>query len=139
MMKRPFLIIIISLILIQPVNAKTIKWDVEVQSTNADLLKCIKVVELKSKRSLLNSLAGAGIISQTPTNLTLQNNCKEGIKGLANVKLLDGDGFMVDDWPLQFNVQRKALSKSSFEFLTGPIKWKKIKSALIEFKNLETF
>ena len=62
--------LITSLLIFQPVNAKNIKWDVEVQSNNTELLKCIKVVELKSKRSLLNTLSGVGIISETPTNLT---------------------------------------------------------------------
>jgi len=133
----PFLIT--SLLVFQPVNAKTIKWDVEVQSNNTELLKCIKVVELKSKRSLLNSLSGMGIISETPTNLTLQNNCKDGIKGFADIKLLDSDGFMVDEWPESFSIGRKALSKKSFKFLTGPLKWKKVKSALIEFSQLETY
>jgi len=131
--------LITSLLVFQPVNAKTIKWDVEVQSNNAELLKCIKVVELKSKRSLLNSLSGMGIISETPTNLTLQNNCKDGIKGFADIKLLDSDGFMVDNWPESFSIGRKALSKKSFKFLTGPLKWKKVKSALIEFSQLETY
>jgi hypothetical protein len=131
--------LITSLLIFQPVNAKNIKWDVEVQSNDTELLKCIKVVELKSKRSLLNTLSGVGIISETPTNLTLQNNCKDGIKGFFTVKLLDGDGFMVDDYPDNFNIGRKALAKKSFEFLTGPLKWKKVRSALIEFSQLETY
>ena len=71
--------------------------------------------------------------------MTLQNNCKDGIKGFITVKLLDGDGFMVDDYPDNFNIGRKALIKKSFEFLTGPLKWKKVRSALIEFSQLETY
>ena len=30
-------------------------------------------------------------------------------------------------------------TKMSFEFLTSPLKWKKIKSALLEFSTLETY
>ena len=140
LMKKLILILffIFSFLNIQSVSAKTVKWDFEVKSTE-ELIKCIKVLEVKSKRSLLSSITGMGIVSETPTIVKLQNNCKEGIKGWFRIKLLDEDGFMIDDWLEDFSVGRKALTKNSFEFLTSPLKWKKIKSVLLEFDKLETY
>ncbi len=132
------ILVIFSFLNIQSVNAKTVKWDFEVKSTNTELIKCIKVLEVKSKRSMLSSITGMGIISSTPTIVKLQNNCKEGISGWFRIKLLDEDGFMIDDWLEDFSVGRKALTKNSFELLTSPLKWKKIKSVLLEFDKLET-
>ena len=133
------ILVIFSFLNIQSVNAKTVKWDFEVKSTNTELIKCIKVLEVKSKRSMLSSITGMGIISSTPTIVKLQNNCKEGISGFVQIKLLDKDGFMLDDYPQSFGIERKGLTKMSFEFLTSPLKWKKVKSALLEFSTLETY
>ena len=139
--KKIFLILffIFSFLNIQSANAKTVKWDFEVKSTNTELIKCIKVLEVKSKRSALSSIIGMGIASETPTIVKIQNKCKEGIKGRFRIKLLDEDGFMIDDWLEDFSVGRKALTKNSFELLTSPLKWRKLKSALLVFDDLETF
>ena len=138
--KKIFLILffIFSFLNIQSANAKTVKWDFEVKSTE-ELIKCIKVVEVKSKRSRMSSIIGMGIISETPTIVKMQNKCKYGIKGWFRIKLLDKDGFELDSWLEEFNIGRKGLTKNSFKFLTSPLKWKKIKSALLEFDQLKTY
>ena len=139
-MKKLILILffIFSFLNIQSANAKTVKWDFEVKSTE-ELIKCIKVLEVKSKRSLLSSITGMGIISPTPTIVKIQNKCNEGIKGWFRMKLLDKDGFMLDDILQEFSIGRKGLTKNSFEFLTSPLKWKKLKSAVLEFDTLKTY
>ena len=108
-MKKLILILffIFSFLNIQSVSAKTVKWDFEVKSTNTELIKCIKVLEVKSKRSLLSSITGMGIVSETPTIVKMQNKCKEGIKGWFRIKLLDEDGFMIDDWLEQSGADKK--------------------------------
>ena len=139
-MKKILLVtLLFSFLNIQSANAKTVKWDFEVKSTNTELIKCIKVLEVKSKRSAMSSIIGMGIVSETPTIVKIQNKCKEGIKGRFRIKLLDEDGFMIDDWLEKFSVGRKGLTKISFEFLTSPLKWKKVKSALLEFSTMETY
>ena len=138
--KKIFLILffIFSFLNIQSANAKTVKWDFEVKSTE-ELIKCIKVVEVKSKRSALSSIIGMGIASETPTIVKMQNKCKYGIKGWFRIKLLDKDGFEHESWLEEFSIGRKGLTKNSFKFLTSPLKWKKIKSALLEFDQLKTY
>ena len=139
-MKKLILILffIFSFLNIQSVSAKTVKWDFEVKSTE-ELIKCIKVVEVKSKRSRMSSIIGMGIISETPTIVKMQNKCKYGIKGWFRIKLLDKDGFQLESHLEEFSIGRKGLTKNSFEFLTSPLKWKKLKSAVLEFDTLKTY
>jgi len=93
-MKKILLVtLLFSFLNIQSANAKTVKWDFEVKSTE-ELIKCIKVVEVKSKRSRMSSIIHLGLLSETPTIVKIQNKCKEGIKGRFRIKLLDEDGFM---------------------------------------------
>ena len=113
--------------------AKTKSMKFEVSSMNSELIKCLKIIDVKSKRSLLKTLGNMGIHSETGFIIRIQNNCSETLKGYLQFKLLDQEGFVVEDWPnIEFSVGRKGISKTTFKFLIGTLAWRKIKSALIE-------
>ncbi len=131
-MKKIFIIIFFSLIT-QNANAKTVKWDVESTSTNTKIFECLKVIDVKSKRSALAALSNMGMYTETPFIVRIQNNCKDEIKGSFKIKLLDSDGFMLEDWLEDFKIGRKGLTKVTFEMLLSSLKWKKVKSVLLEF------
>ena len=71
--------------------------------------------------------------TETPFIVRIQNNCKDEIKGSFKIKLLDSDGFMLEDWLEDFKIGRKGLTKVTFEMLLSSLKWKKVKSVLLEF------
>ena len=131
-MKKIFIIIFLTLIT-QNANAKTVKWDVESTSTNTKIFECLKVIDVKSKRSALAALSNMGMYTETPFIVRIQNNCKDEIKGSFKIKLLDSDGFMLEDWLEDFKIGRKGLTKVTFEMLLSSLKWKKVKSVLLEF------
>ena len=131
-MKKIFIIIFLTLIT-QNANAKTMKWDVESTSTNTKIFECLKVIDVKSKRSALAALSNMGMYTETPFIVRIQNNCKDEIKGSFKIKLLDSDGFMLEDWLEDFKIGRKGLTKVTFEMLLSSLKWKKVKSVLLEF------
>ena len=131
-MKKIFIIIFLTLIT-QNANAKTVKWDVESTSTDTKNFECLKVIDVKSKRSALAALSNMGMYTETPFIVRIQNNCKEEIKGSFKIKLLDSDGFMLEDWLEDFKIGRKGLTKVTFEMLLSSLKWKKVKSVLLEF------
>ena len=73
--------------------AKTLKWNFEKSSQESELINCIKIVDIKSKRSLFESLSNMGLSNETPFIVRLQNNCSEQILGSYDIKFLDVDGF----------------------------------------------
>ena len=116
--------------------AKTLKWNFEKSSQESELINCIKIVDIKSKRSLFESLSNMGLSNETPFIVRLQNNCSEQILGSYDIKFLDVDGFVVDKWFADFKLPRKGIQKQTFTVLLGPIKWSKIKKnreTLLEF------
>src|SRR6056300_842722 len=113
--------------------AKTLKWNFEKSSQENELINCIKIIDVKSKRSLFESLSNMGLSNETPFIVRLQNNCSEQILGSYDIKFLDTDGFVVDKWFADFKLPRKGIQKQTFKVLLGPIKWSKIKN------NRETF
>lgn len=116
--------------------AKTLKWNFEKSSQESELINCIKIVDIKSKRSLFESLSNMGLSNETPFIVRLQNNCSEQILGSYDIKFLDTDGFVVDKWFADFKLPRKGIQKQTFTVLLGPIKWSKIKKnreTLLEF------
>lgn len=134
MIKKITLFCILFLVLFSKgVNAKTVNWDFETQSTNFEKLECLKVIDVKSNRSALTALANMGMYTETPFIVRIQNNCKDEIEGSFTIKLLDKDGFMLEDWLENFKIGRKGLRKVSFEMLLSSLKWKKVKSVLLEF------
>ena len=130
-MKKILIIIFVTLIT-QNANAKTVKWDVESTSTNTKIFECLKVIDVKSKRSAIAALSNMGMYTETPFIVRIQNNCKDEIKGSFRIKLLDSDGFMLEDWLEDFKIGRKGLTKVTFEMLLSSLKWKKVKSVLLE-------
>ncbi len=138
-MKKVILILffIFSFLNIQSANAKTQKWKFEAQSANADLIKCIKIVDVKSKRSALKTLSNMGLGSETGFIVRLQNNCTDEIVGTYKFKVLDKEGFIVEEkYFVDFRVGRKGISKQTFEIIIGTIAWskiKKVRNALLEF------
>jgi len=131
-MKKLLSIVVLSLLLSENIYAKTNSMEFDVESTDTNLINCIKVIDVKSKRSFLKTLGNLGIGSETGFIIRLQNNCSETLKGYLNFKLLDKEGFVVEDWSdIEFSVGRKGISKSTFKFLIGTIAWKKIESSLI--------
>lgn len=117
-------------------SAKTLKWNFEKSSQESELINCIKIVDIKSKRSLFESLSNMGLSNETPFIVRLQNNCSEQILGSYDIKFLDADGFVVDKWFADFKLPRKGIQKQTFTVLLGPIKWSKIKKnreTLLEF------
>ena len=117
-------------------SAKTLKWNFEKSSQESELINCIKIVDIKSKRSLFESLSNMGLSNETPFIVRLQNNCSEQILGSYDIKFLDADGFVVDKWFANFKLPRKGIQKQTFTVLLGPIKWSKIKKnreTLLEF------
>ena len=127
-MKKVILILffIFSFLNIQSVSAKTQKWDFEVQSVDKDLIKCIKVIDVKSKRSALSTLGNMGW-SDTGFIVRLQNKCSEEIKGTYEFKILDKDGFIVDDKYEEFRIGRKGISKQTFKIYMHALSWGKVK------------
>ena len=137
-MKKVILILffIFSFLNIQSVSAKTLKWNFEKSSQENELINCIKIIDIKSKRSLFESVANMGLTNETPFVVRLQNNCSEQIIGKYYIKFLDRDGFEVDNWFSDFKLPRKGIQKQTFTVLLGPIKWSKIKKnreTLLEF------
>ena len=117
-------------------SAKTLKWNFEKSSQESELINCIKIVDIKSKRSLFESLSNMGLSNETPFIVRLQNNCSEQILGSYDIKFLDADGFVVDKWFANFKLPRKGIQKQTFTVFLGPIKWSKIKKnreTLLEF------
>jgi hypothetical protein len=130
------LFFIFSFLNIQSVSAKTLKWNFEKSSQENELINCIKIIDIKSKRSLFESVANMGLTNETPFVVRLQNNCSEQIIGKYYIKFLDRDGFEVDNWFSDFKLPRKGIQKQTFTVLLGPIKWSKIKKnreTLLEF------
>jgi len=116
--------------------AKTLKWNFEKSSQENELINCIKIVDIKSKRSLFESVSNMGLLNETPFIVRLQNNCSEQILGSYDIKFLDSDGFEVDNWFSDFKLPRKGIQEQTFKVLLGPIKWSKIKKnrdILLEF------
>ena len=131
------LFFIFSFLNIQSVSAKTLKWNFEKSSQENELINCIKIIDIKSKRSLFESVANMGLTNETPFVVRLQNNCSEQIIGKYWIKFLDKDGFEVDHWFSDFKLPRKGIQKQTFTVLLGPIKWSKIKKnreTLLEFQ-----
>ena len=131
------LFFIFSFLNIQSVSAKTLKWNFEKSSQENELINCIKIIDIKSKRSLFESVANMGLTNETPFVVRLQNNCSEQIIGKYYIKFLDRDGFEVDNWFSDFKLPRKGIQKQTFTVLLGPIKWSKIKKnreTLLEFQ-----
>ncbi len=136
-MKKIFLFLIFSIFFTESVYAKTLKWNFEKSSQENELINCIKIIDIKSKRSLFESVANMGLTNETPFVVRLQNNCSEQIIGSYDIKFLDKDGFEVDKWFSDFKLPRKGIQKQTFKVLLGPIKWSKIKKnreTLLEFR-----
>ena len=136
-MKKIFYTIILSFFLTNFSYAKTLNWKFEKTSQENELINCIKIVDIKSKRSMFESLANMGLTNETPFVVRLQNNCSEQILGSYDIKFLDNDGFKVAAWFADFKLPRKGIQKQSFTVLLGPIKWSKIKKnreTLLEFR-----
>lgn len=136
-MKKIFYVIVLSFFLTNFSNAKTLNWKFEKTSQENDLINCIKIIDIKSKRSMFESLSNMGLTNETPFVVRLQNNCSEQILGSYDIKFLDKDGFEVKKWFADFKLPRKGIQKQSFTVLLGPIKWSKIKKnreTLLEFR-----
>lgn len=135
-MKKIFLTILFTLVLSGSAFAKTQKWDFEVKSIDKDLINCIKVVDIKSKRNALSTLGNMGW-SDTGFIVRLQNNCSEQITGAYDFKMLDKDGFVVDDYFQEFRIGRKGISKQTFKIRMHTLSWSKVKkvtTAELDFK-----
>lgn len=135
-MKRLFFVVIIVLFFNQVAFAKTQRWDFEVQAIDKDLINCIKVVDIKSKRNALSTLGNMGW-SDTGFIVRLQNNCSEQITGAYDFKMLDKDGFVVDDYFQEFRIGRKGISKQTFKIRMHTLSWRKVKkvtTAELDFK-----
>ena len=136
-MKKIIYLLIISLFLTKASYAKTLKWKFEKTSQENKLINCIKIIDIKSKRSILESLSTMGLTNETPFVVRLQNNCSKQILGSYDIKFLDKDGFEVEKWFADFKLPRKGIQKQTFTVLLGPIKWSKIKKnreTLLEFR-----
>ena len=125
-MKKIFFIIIVVVFFNQIAFAKTQNWDFELQSVDKDLINCIKVIDVKSKRNALSTLGNMGW-SDTGFIVRLQNNCGEEIKGAYEFKMLDKDGFVVDDYFQEFRIGRKGISKQTFKLRMHALSWGKVK------------
>ena len=135
-MKKIIYLLIISLFLTNASYAKTLKWKFEKTTQENKLINCVKIIDIKSKRSILESLSTMGLTNETPFVVRLQNNCSKQILGSYNIKFLDKDGFEVEKWFADFKLPRKGIQKQTFTVLLGPIKWSKIKKnreTLLEF------
>ena len=136
-MKKIFYTIILSLFLTNFSYAKTLNWKFEKTSQENELINCINIVDVKSKRSIFESMSNMGLTNETPFVVRLQNNCSEQIIGSYDIKFLDKDGFEVESWFSDFKLPRKGIQKQTFTVLLGPIKWSKIKKnreTLLEFR-----
>ena len=136
-MKKIFYIIILSFFLTNFSYAKTLNWKFEKTSQENELINCINIVDVKSKRSIFESMSNMGLTNETPFVVRLQNNCSQQILGSYDIKFLDKDGFEVESWFSDFKLPRKGIQKQTFKVLLGPIKWSKIKKnreTLLEFR-----
>lgn len=136
-MKKIFYTIILSLFLTNFSYAKTLNWKFEKTSQENELINCINIVDVKSKRSIFESMSNMGLTNETPFVVRLQNNCSQQILGSYDIKFLDKDGFEVESWFSDFKLPRKGIQKQTFTVLLGPIKWSKIKKnreTLLEFR-----
>ena len=66
--------------------AKTLKWNFEKTSQENELINCVKIIDIKSKRSILDSMSTMGLTNDTPFVVRLQNNCSEQIPFLGSLK-----------------------------------------------------
>ena len=135
-MKKIFYTIILSFFLTNFSYAKTLNWKFEKTSQENELINCINIVDVKSKRSIFESMSNMGLTNETPFVVRLQNNCSQQILGSYDIKFLDKDGFEVESWFSDFKLPRKGIQKQTFKVLLGPIKWSKIKKnreTLLEF------
>ena len=136
-MKKIFYTIILSFFLTNLSYAKTLNWKFEKTSQENELINCIKIIDIKSKRSIFDSVSTMGLLNETPFVVRLQNNCSKQILGSYDIKFLDKEGFEVDKWFSDFKLPRKGIQKQTFKVLLGPIKWSKIKKnreTLLEFR-----
>ena len=136
-MKKIFYTIILSLFLTNFSYAKTLNWKFEKTIQENELINCINIVDVKSKRSIFESMSNMGLTNETPFVVRLQNNCSQQILGSYDIKFLDKDGFEVESWFSDFKLPRKGIQKQTFTVLLGPIKWSKIKKnreTLLEFR-----
>ena len=136
-MYRIFYALVISLFFTNFSYAKTLNWKFEKTSQENELINCINIVDIKSKRSIFESMSNMGLTNETPFVVRLQNNCSEQILGSYDIKFLDKDGFEVESWFSDFKLPRKGIQKQTFTVLLGPIKWSKIKKnreTLLEFR-----
>ena len=136
-MKKIFYTIILSFFLTNFSYAKTLNWKFEKTSQENELINCINIIDVKSKRSIFESMSNMGLTNETPFVVRLQNNCSQQILGSYDIKFLDKDGFEVESWFSDFKLPRKGIQKQTFTVLLGPIKWSKIKKnreTLLEFK-----
>jgi len=136
-MKKIFYTIILSFFLTNFSYAKTLNWKFEKTSQENELINCIKIIDIKSKRSIFDSVSTMGLLNETPFVVRLQNNCSKQILGSYDIKFLDKEGFEVDKWFSDFKLPRKGIQKQTFKVLLGPIKWSKIKKnreTLLEFR-----
>ena len=136
-MKKIFYTIILSFFLTNFSYAKTLNWKFEKTSQENELINCINIVDVKSKRSIFESMSNMGFTNETPFVVRLQNNCSQQILGSYDIKFLDKDGFEVESWFSDFKLPRKGIQKQTFTVLLGPIKWSKIKKnreTLLEFR-----
>tara|TARA_B100001248_G_C27361104_1_gene446532 strand:+ start:167 stop:649 length:483 start_codon:yes stop_codon:yes gene_type:complete len=135
-MKNFIFIIVFSVILSVNAYAKKLNWKFEKSSQENELINCIKIIDVKSNRSVFDSVSTMGMTNETPFVVRLQNNCSEQIIGSYDIKFLDKDGFEVEKWFSDFKLPRKGIQKQTFRVLLGPIKWSKIKKnreVLLEF------
>ena len=135
-MKNFIFIIVFSVILSVNAHAKKLNWKFEKTSQENELINCIKIIDVKSNRSVFDSVSTMGMTNETPFVVRLQNNCSEQIIGSYDIKFLDKDGFEVEKWFSDFKLPRKGIQKQTFRVLLGPIKWSKIKKnreVLLEF------
>lgn len=136
-MKRIFLALTFFFVLTNNSYAKTLNWKFEKTSQENELINCINIIDVKSKRSIFESMSNMGLTNETPFVVRLQNNCSEQILGSYDIKFLDKDGFEVESWFSDFKLPRKGIQKQTFTVLLGPIKWSKIKKnreTLLEFR-----
>ena len=135
--EKIFYTIILSFFLTNFSYAKTLNWKFEKTSQENELINCINIVDVKSKRSIFESMSNMGLTNETPFVVRLQNNCSQQILGSYDIKFLDKDGFEVESWFSDFKLPRKGIQKQTFTVLLGPIKWSKIKKnreTLLEFR-----
>ena len=114
------------------IEAKTKKWNFEVEKYDNNLNNCITILDIKTKAKSTDILKNF-LYRNVPVVVEMFNNCGERLKGWFDLKFLDIDDFLILEETEEFSIGESESRKISFKAFFNPYRgFKKVRKLTIK-------